>query len=165
MPGRFMEQDLAEVRERANLVEVISAHTQLRKAGPRTFKGLCPFHQEKTPSFTVDPAKQVYYCFGCGAGGDVFDFLRGAEGLSFAEAAERLATRLGITLRTEAGAAPAAGSGRRRLLDAARAAAGYFTELLNASPEAAVARRYVPTGRRRRWSGPARPWCARGTRT
>jgi len=84
-----MEQDLAEVRERANLVEVISAHTQLRKAGPRTFKGLCPFHQEKTPSFTVDPAKQVYYCFGCGAGGDVFDFLRGAEGLSFAEAAER----------------------------------------------------------------------------
>src|SRR2546421_351781 len=108
MPGRFMEQDLAEVRERANLVEVISAHTQLRKAGPRTFKGLCPFHQEKTPSFTVDPAKQVYYCFGCGAGGDVFDFLRGAEGLSFAEAAERLATRLGITLRSEAGAAPAA---------------------------------------------------------
>jgi DNA primase len=145
MPGRFMEQDLAEVRERANLVEVISAHTQLRKAGPRTFKGLCPFHQEKTPSFTVDPAKQVYYCFGCGAGGDVFDFLRAAEGLSFAEAAERLATRLGITLRTEAGAAPAAGSGRRRLLDAARAAAGYFTELLVASPEAAVARRYVQT--------------------
>src|SRR5437870_5780851 len=145
MPGRFMEQDLAEVRERANLVEVISAHTQLRKAGPRTFKGLCPFHQEKTPSFTVDPAKQVYYCFGCGAGGDVFDFLRGAEGLSFAEAAERLATRLGITLRTEAGAAPAAGSGRRRLLDAARTAATYFTELLNASPEAAVARRYVQT--------------------
>src|SRR2546421_8352627 len=112
MPGRFMEQDLAEVRERANLVEVISAHTQLRKAGPRTFKGLCPFHQEKTPSFTVDPAKQVYYCFGCGARGDVFDFLRGAEGLSFAEAAERLATRLGITLRTEAGGAPPARSGR-----------------------------------------------------
>src|ERR1700724_2024032 len=106
MPGRFMEQDLAEVRERANLVEVISAHTQLHKAGPRTFKGLCPFHQEKTPSFTVDPAKQVYYCFGCGAGGDVFDFLRGVEGLSFTEAAERLATRLGITLRSEAGAAP-----------------------------------------------------------
>jgi DNA primase len=138
-----MEQDLAEVRERANLVEVISAHTQLRKAGPRTFKGLCPFHQEKTPSFTVDPAKQVYYCFGCGAGGDVFDFLRGAEGLSFAEAAERLATRLGITLRSEAGAAPAAGGGRRRLMDAAKAAAAYFTQLLSASPEAAVARRYV----------------------
>ncbi|MEA2504861.1 MAG: primase, partial [Actinomycetota bacterium] len=111
--------------------------------GPRTFKGLCPFHQEKTPSFTVDPAKQVYYCFGCGAGGDVFDFLRGVEGLSFTEAAERLATRLGITLRSEAGAAPAAGSGRRRLMDAAKAAAAYFTQLLSASPEAAVARRYV----------------------
>jgi DNA primase len=138
-----MEQDLAEVRERANLVEVISAHTQLRKAGPRTFKGLCPFHQEKTPSFTVDPAKQVYYCFGCGAGGDVFDFLRGVEGLSFTEAAERLATRLGITLRSEAGTAPAAGSGRRRLMDAAKAAAAYFTQLISTSPEAAVARRYV----------------------
>jgi DNA primase len=147
MPGRFMEQDLAEVRERANLVEVISAHTQLRKAGPRTFKGLCPFHQEKTPSFTVDPAKQVYYCFGCGAGGDVFDFLRGAEGLSFAEAAERLATRLGITLRSEAGAAPAAGSGRRRLMDAAKAAAAYFTDLLAHSPQAEVARRYVQSRR------------------
>jgi DNA primase len=143
VPGRFVEQDLAEVRERANLLEVISAHTQLRKAGPRTFKGLCPFHQEKTPSFTVDPAKQVYYCFGCGAGGDVFDFLRGAEGLSFAEAAERLATRLGITLRSEAGAAPAAGGGRRRLMEAAKVAAAYFTELLAHSPQAEVARRYV----------------------
>src|ERR1700704_2678253 len=117
MPGRFMEQDLAEGRGRANLVEVISAHTQLRKAGPRTFKGLCPFHQEKTPSFTVDPAKQVYYCFGCGAGGDVFDFLRGAEGLSFAEAAERLATRPALPLRSEAGAAPTSGSAPRRLLE------------------------------------------------
>src|SRR2546430_11140140 len=134
VPGRFMEQDLAEVRERANLVEVISAHAQLRKAGPRTFKGLCPFHQEKTPSFTVDPAKQVYYCFGCGAGGDVFDFLRGAEGLSFTEAAERLATRLGITLRTEAGAAPAARSRRRPLLGGARAPAAYLTPLLPPPP-------------------------------
>src|ERR1700730_4843380 len=143
MPGRFMEQDLAEVRERANLVEVISAHTQLHKAGPRTFKGLCPFPQEKTPSFPVDPAKQVYYCFGCGAGGDVFDFLRGVEGLSFTEAAERLATRLGITLRSEAGAAPARGSGPRRLMDAAKAAAAYSTDLLAHSPQAEVARRYV----------------------
>ncbi|MEA2591457.1 MAG: primase, partial [Actinomycetota bacterium] len=88
-------------------------------------------------------AKQVYYCFGCGAGGDVFDFLRGVEGLSFTEAAERLATRLGITLRSEAGAAPAAGSGRRRLMDAAKAAAAYFTDLLAHSPPAEVARRYV----------------------
>src|SRR2546430_4104967 len=140
MPGRFLEQDLAEVRERANLVEVISAHTQLRKAGPRTFKGLCPFHQEKTPSFTVDPAKQVYYCFGCGAGGDVFDFLRAAEGLSFAEAAERLATRLGITLRTEAGAAPAAGRGRRRLIDPPRGAPAHLLPAPNPSPQAAGAR-------------------------
>src|SRR5256885_9229594 len=139
-----MEQDLAEVRERANLVEVISAHTQLRKAGPRTFKGLCPFHQEKTPSFTVDPAKQVYYCFGCGAGGDVFDFLRGAEGLSFAEAAERLATRLGITLRTEAGAAPPARRGRPRPPGAPRAPPRHLTPPPHPPPPAAGAPRPLP---------------------
>src|SRR5437588_10299090 len=137
MPGRFMEQDLAEVRERANLVEVISAHTQLRKAGPRTFKGLCPFHQEKTPSFTVDPAKQVYYCHGCGAGGDVFTFLKSTEGLSFGEAAERLAGRFGMVLRTQSGTAPGGHGGtggRKRLLDATRAAAQWFTGPLASSP-------------------------------
>ena len=83
MPGRFLEQDLAEVRERANLVEVISAHTQLRKAGPRTFKGLCPFHSEKTPSFHVNPEKGFFHCFGCGVGGDVFKFLELHEKLGF----------------------------------------------------------------------------------
>jgi len=143
VPGRYLQEDIDEVRERANLVEVIAAHTQLRKAGPRTFKGLCPFHQEKTPSFTVDPAKQVYYCHGCGAGGDVFSFLRAAEGLSFAESVERLAGRLGMTVRTEGGAAPMSGGGRRRLIEAAQAAAAYFAGLLASSPEAAAARRYV----------------------
>jgi DNA primase len=147
MPGRFNEQDLNEVRDRANLIEVISAHTQLKKSGARSFVGLCPFHQEKSPSFHVDPGKQVYYCHGCGAGGDVFSFLRAAEGLSFAEAAERLATRLGITLRTEAGTAPVAGGGRRRLLEAAKTASAYFADLLAHSPQAEVARRYVEARR------------------
>lgn len=145
MPGRYLQEDVNEVRERADIVEVISGYTQLRKAGA-IFKGLCPFHQEKSPSFTVDPAKRLYHCFGCHAGGDVFTFLRDIEGLPFPEAAERLAGRVGITLRAEQGTgasqAQAAG-GRRRLMDATAAAQEHFAQLLAQSPEAAAARRYV----------------------
>lgn len=139
----IVDEDVAELRERADIVEVISGYTQLRKAG-HLFKGLCPFHQEKTPSFSVDPAKRLYHCFGCGAGGDVFTFLKEVEGLSFPESAERLASRLGMTLHTTTGAPEAGVSGaRRRLLEATKMAAGWFVELLNTSPEAASARRYV----------------------
>jgi DNA primase len=142
MPGRILEEDMQQVRERTDLVEVISGFTQLKKAG-RVFKGLCPFHQEKTPSFTVDPARQLYYCFGCGAGGDVFTFLRQTEGLTFSEAAERLANRLGIPLRHEGGGERADGTSRRTLLSACAAAAEYFADLLTRSPEAARARKYL----------------------
>jgi DNA primase len=138
----FVEEDLNEVRERSDIVELISGYTQLRKAGS-DFKGLCPFHQEKTPSFSVSPAKGLYHCHGCHAGGDVFTFLKEIEGLNFAEAAERLASRLGITLRTESGAPAAGGGVRRRLLEVSKAAAEYFVQALNQSPEAATARRYV----------------------
>ncbi|MGH2719204.1 MAG: DNA primase [Actinomycetota bacterium] len=139
----IVDEDVAELRERADLVEVISGYTQLRKAG-HLFKGLCPFHQEKTPSFSVDPAKRLYHCFGCGAGGDVFTFLKDVEGLSFPEAAERLASQVGMTLHTTAGAPEAGASGaRRRLLEATKIAAAFFADLLNTSPEAAAARRYV----------------------
>jgi DNA primase len=139
----FAEEDVQAVRERADIVEVISGYTQLRKAG-HLFKGLCPFHQEKTPSLSVDPAKRLYHCFGCGAGGDVFTFLKDLEGLSFPEAAERLAGRLGITLRTDAGAPAAARTGaRRRLLDVTRVASDFFADQLLSSPEGAAARRYV----------------------
>src|SRR5437870_2323412 len=146
MPGRFVDEDIEELRGRASIVEVIGGYTQLKKAGPRTFKGLCPFHQEKTPSFTVDPAKQVYYCHGGGAGGAVFTFLRSTEGLRFGEAAERLAGRFGMVLRTQSGTAPGGHGGtggRKRLLDATRAASQWFTGLLASSPEAGAARRYV----------------------
>ncbi|HEU5004137.1 MAG TPA: DNA primase [Actinomycetota bacterium] len=145
MPGRYLQEDVNEVRERADLVEVISGYTQLRKAGA-IFKGLCPFHQEKSPSFTVDPAKRLYHCFGCHAGGDVFTFLRDIEGLPFPEAAERLAGRVGITLRAEPGTGAgqrAPEGGRRRLMEATKAAQEYFAGLLLQSPEAAAARRYV----------------------
>lgn len=142
MAGRIVAQDVEEVRERADLAEVVSGYTALKKAG-RVVKGLCPFHQEKTPSFTIDPAKQVYHCFGCGAGGDVFTFLRQMEGLTFSEAAERLADRLGITLRHETTRDRGEGSPRRVLVAANGAAAEYFADLLNRSPEAAVARRHL----------------------
>lgn len=123
-------------------MDVIAGYTQLKKAG-RIHKGLCPFHQEKTPSFTVDPAKQLYHCFGCGVGGDVFTLLRELEGLSFTEAAERLADRLGMQLRYEGVRDSSEGGGRRPLLAANRAAAEHFADLLSRSQEAQGARRYV----------------------
>lgn len=95
--GRIRDEDIERLREQVDIVEVISDYVQLKKAG-RLFKGLCPFHDEKTPSFMVDPAKQLYHCFGCGEGGNVFTFLRKKEGLEFREAVERLASRVGFTL-------------------------------------------------------------------
>jgi DNA primase len=95
---RFVNEDIDEVRDRADIVEVIGDHVRLRKAG-RDWKGLCPFHQEKTPSFTVNPERKVYYCHGCHEGGSVFTFLEKIESLSFGEAVEALAQRYGIQLR------------------------------------------------------------------
>lgn len=100
MDGRIRDEDIDEVRERADLVEVISAHVQLKKAG-RLFKGLCPFHHEKTPSFMVDPDKQLYHCFGCGRGGNAYNFLMEIENLDFPEAVKTLARRIGYNLRFE----------------------------------------------------------------
>ncbi|MEW6554862.1 MAG: DNA primase [Actinomycetota bacterium] len=98
--GRIRDEDIDRLREQASIVDVISDYVQLKKAG-RYFKGLCPFHDEKTPSFMVDPSKQLYHCFGCGEGGNVFTFLKKKEGLDFREAAERLASRTGFTLHYE----------------------------------------------------------------
>jgi DNA primase len=141
MPGRIRPEDIEEVRQRADLVEVISGHTNLKKAG-RIFRGLCCFHQEKTPSFTVDPDRGLYHCFGCGVGGDVFTFVREVDGLSFSEAAERLASRYGVSLHYDQPDRPESQS-RRALAGAVREAATYFAKLLNESPEAEVARRYL----------------------
>ncbi len=111
--GRIRDEDIERLREQVDIVEVISDYVQLKKAG-RLFKGLCPFHDEKTPSFMVDPAKQLYHCFGCGEGGNVFTFLRKKEGLEFREAAERLASRAGFTLRYQGVSREAAGAESRR---------------------------------------------------
>jgi DNA primase len=93
-----MRSDLEEVKIRTDIIDVISEYVQLKKSG-QNWKGLCPFHSEKTPSFTVSPTKQIYYCFGCSSGGDVFSFLMKYDNLSFQEALNILAKRAGVRLR------------------------------------------------------------------
>ena len=130
MPGRIRQEDIAAVRERSPIADVVGEYLQLRPAGGGSFKGLCPFHDEKTPSFNVTPGKELYYCFSCTAGGDVIKFVQEIEHLSFAEAIERLAARAGIELRYEQGGyVPGQEtSQRRRLIDAHRAAAEFYSE-------------------------------------
>ncbi len=93
------DDDISEVRERVDIIEVISSHVQLKKAG-RVYKGLCPFHNEKTPSFVVDPDKQLYHCFGCGEGGNVYNFVMKMEHMDFPETVQNLAQRVGYTVKT-----------------------------------------------------------------
>jgi len=138
--GRIVPEDLQELRDRADIVEVVSGYMKLRKAG-RVFKGLCCFHQEKTPSFTVDPAKGLYYCHGCGKGGDVFRFIQETDGLTFSEAAQKVADRFGLNLRFEGPTEPA--GLRASLLLANKKAAEYFAGLLAKGPEADGARKYI----------------------
>src|SRR5437667_9779499 len=100
--GRFMRGRLTadvkeEIRQRVDLVELASAHVSLKKAG-RHYKGLCPFHQEKTPSFHIDRERGLWHCFGCGEGGDIFDFVMRISSLSFPEAADTPARRDGVRL-------------------------------------------------------------------
>src|ERR1700756_1555468 len=95
MPGRIRQEDIAAVRERSPIADVVGEYLQLRPAGGGSLKGLCPFHDEKTPSFNVTPGKELYYCFSCTAGGDVIKFVQEIEHLTFAEAIERLGAPAG----------------------------------------------------------------------
>ena len=144
MAGRIRDEDIAAVRERSPIDEVVGEYLQLRNAGGGSLKGLCPFHDEKTPSFNVTPARGLYYCFSCAAGGDVIKFVQTIDGLSFVEAVERLAARAGVDLRYEQGGyVPGQEqSQRRRLIDAHRAAADYYAERLGGS-DAAPARAFL----------------------
>jgi len=137
MPGGGY--DLDEIRRRADLVEIISPHVALRKAG-RRLGGLCPFHQERTPSFTVDPEKGVWHCFGCKAGGDVFTFVEMMEKVTFAEAAELLARRYGVQPRAPDGGARQ--HHRERLLALHEQAAEFYQEWLG-QQSARSARAYL----------------------
>src|SRR5262245_60079664 len=116
---------LAELRSASDIVEVIGERTTLKKAG-RSWKGLCPFHNERTPSFTVDREKGLYHCFGCGAGGDVIHFVRQIDRLEFPEAVEALASRFGVAIPKRASRGPR-DDRREKLLDAVAAAERFFS--------------------------------------
>lgn len=151
MAGRIKAEDVQTVKERASIEDVVREHVTLRGGGVGTLKGLCPFHDEKTPSFTVRPAVGYYHCFGCGEGGDVLDFVQKMDHLTFAESVERLADRLGITLRYEetgpggrGGREQSAPTGQRtRLMEAHRVAEEFYHQALLDSPEGRSARAFL----------------------
>jgi DNA primase len=142
--GRIRDEDIAAVRERSPVDEVIGEYLQLKSAGGGSVKGLCPFHDEKTPSLNVTPSRGLWYCHGCAEGGDVIKFVQKIDALSFVEAVEKLAARAGIELRYEQGGyVPGQEqSQRRRLIDAHRLAAEFFAEQLG-GPQAEHAREFL----------------------
>ncbi|MEU7618814.1 DNA primase [Micromonospora rifamycinica] len=145
--GRIRDEDITLVRERTSIAEVISDTVTLKSAGGGNLKGLCPFHDEKSPSFNVSPARNVFYCFGCGVGGDAIKFLMDAEHLSFIESVERLADRAGIQLRYVEGdqAAPRSRpqQGQKQRLVAAHAAAVEFYQSQLTTAGARPAREFL----------------------
>ncbi len=144
--SRISSESIERVRVAADIVEVIQGYTELRRRGGR-FTGLCPFHDERTPSFSVDPVEKLYYCFGCQAGGDVFTFLQEKDGLEFRDAVEQLADRYGVELGLET-ADPHEVERRRerdRLYELLKKAADFYARYLWDSDEAAKARAYLET--------------------
>ena len=143
--GRIRDDDIAEVREKARIDDVISSYVTLKRAGGGSLKGLCPFHDEKTPSFNVNASRGFFHCFGCGEGGDVIAFLMKVDGLTFAETVERLAEKYGVQLRREDGddePQRPRGPARGRLIDAHRAAQEFYADQLS-TPDAVVARQFL----------------------
>lgn len=142
MAGRIRQSDVDEVKARTNIADIVGEHVSLKSAGVGSLKGLCPFHDERSPSFHVRPQLGYYHCFGCGESGDVYTFLQRMDHVSFAEAVERLAGRIGFELHYEDGGPATDHGNRARLLAANQAAAEFFVERL-ASPEAEVGRRFL----------------------
>jgi DNA primase len=145
--GSILREDIEAVRERIRIEDVVGERVALKSGGVGSLKGLCPFHDEKTPSFHVRPAVGRWHCFGCGEGGDVISFLMKADGLAFADAVEYLAGRAGITLRYETGGRRGGDEGggagaRRSLLEANRVAAEFYVGAL-VSPEAKPGRDFL----------------------
>src|SRR2546422_594594 len=138
----ILEEDVARVREATNIVAVASEHLALRRVG-RRYQGLCPFHAEKTPSFTLNPELGLYHCFGCGVGGDAISFVREVEHLDFVGAVERLASRAGISLRYDDAATTRHRQRRDRLVEAVAAAVEHYHRLLVEAPEDRLAHRYL----------------------
>ena len=144
MSGFIPEDKISEIKHAADIVDIVSEGVLLKKAG-RNFLGLCPFHTEKTPSFTVSPDKQIFYCFGCGTGGNVFSFLMKHEGLSFPETARRLAKRYGIDLPINPLSSDQLKkiNEREGLFDINRRAMKFFHQALSREPKGQVARSYL----------------------
>ncbi len=143
--ARYTQDSRERVRDAVDFEELVGARTELKRAGARRLQGLCPFHDERTPSFGIDPVEKLYHCFGCGVGGDVFSFVMETEGLDFAGALESLAERYGVELEREA-EDPAAAARRERtdrLLALLERTAAYYVRVLWESPEAAAAREYL----------------------
>ena len=143
--GRIKDEDIAEVRDKTRIDEVVSSYVTLRNAGGGSLKGLCPFHDEKTPSFHVTPARGFFHCFGCEESGDAISFLMKMDGLSFADAMEHLADKAGVQLRYEEGQGPARsqdGPQRGRLIDAHNKAQAFYAEQLN-TPDALAGRQFL----------------------
>ncbi|AIR98260.1 DNA primase [Streptomyces glaucescens] len=145
MAGRINDEDVKAVRDAVPIDAVVSEYLQLRNAGGGNLKGLCPFHDEKSPSFQVSPSKGLFHCFGCQEGGDTITFVMKVDHLSFSEAVERLAAQAGITLRYEEGGYnPAHQRGERiRLVEAHKIAAEWYAEQLATSPEAETGRIFL----------------------
>jgi DNA primase len=140
MNGFIPDEVLEEIRERSDILEVISDHLALKKAG-RNYKGLCPFHQEKTPSFMVSPEKQLFHCFGCGVGGNIFTFLMKYEQISFAEAARALAQKYGV--RIPEVKATARDEHREGLLKINDVALAFYVHHIKGGKEGKIARDYL----------------------
>jgi DNA primase len=143
MSGRIKDSDVAYVRDRSPIDEVVGEYVQLKNAGGGQRKGLCPFHDEKTPSFHVTPSKGFFHCFGCQTGGDVIAFVMKIDHLTFSETVEKLADRIGYQLSYEAGSSTAQPAGKRsRLVAANTAAARFFQEQLR-SQDASIGRDFL----------------------
>ncbi|HXK60387.1 MAG TPA: DNA primase [Acidobacteriota bacterium] len=141
LPMRFDEQFLERVRDSTSIVELIGSYVQLKKRG-KDYAALCPFHSEKTPSFWVSESKQIFKCFGCGAGGDAYKFLMLMENLAFTDAVARLAQRQGIPLPQGRDRIPE-DENKRRLMEIMDLAAGFFREALENHPASAEARKHL----------------------
>ncbi|MGO9607229.1 MAG: DNA primase [Candidatus Binataceae bacterium] len=140
--GRFGDDKIEEVRQRADIVEIIGAHVRLKRAG-RNFVGLCPFHQEKTPSFSVNAERGFFHCFGCNTGGSVFNFIMKMEGLTFPEAVRSLAQRYGIELPEQEFTGGPSASERDAMYTANQVAAEFFAHVLWKTPDGEEAREYL----------------------
>ena len=143
--ARYTDESRDRVRDAVDMVDLVGSRVELRRAGVNRFEGLCPFHDERTPSFGINPAEKLYYCFGCGEGGDAFKFVQETEGVGFAGALEYLADRYGVALEVveEDPAAARRRAERERLLELLERTAAFYVRYLWDSEEASHAREYL----------------------